>query len=439
MIKVYLKQAWELLKQNKLFSMLYIVGTGLAIAMTMIMVVVYYVKIAPVYPEVNRLNTLYLTSCKMESGPEGNKTQYQWAVSYKALQDWFYPTKNALYVSAQLHDMAFSNSYIQPANLSGDFPVKVKLTDPNFFRIYQFRFLEGNPFTASDLASGICTAVITDELSRRLFGTVEGVVGRSFQLDYTDYRVCGVVRSGSYLMLRSYSHVYLPYSVASGYQEPKYGMEYMGAFNVTFQVKDSKQGDALRAELKEIARKENLMHPDEWKVDFWEQPVPHLLSVFQSYSSEEFDVWATVRYFLLVLLVLLLVPSLNLSGMIGSRMESRLAEMGVRKSFGAGRGELLGQVMWENLLLTLLGGVLGLLLAWLALYVSREWVFTVFDGWSSVIPDGVDVKVSGEMLFAPLVFAAALLLCVVLNILSALIPAWHSLRRPIVNSLNEKR
>lgn len=49
MIKVYLKQAWELLKQNKLFSMLYIVGTGLAIAMTMIMAVVYYVKIAPVY------------------------------------------------------------------------------------------------------------------------------------------------------------------------------------------------------------------------------------------------------------------------------------------------------------------------------------------------------------------------------------------------------
>ncbi len=31
MIKVYWKQAWELLKQNKLFSMLYIVGTGLAI------------------------------------------------------------------------------------------------------------------------------------------------------------------------------------------------------------------------------------------------------------------------------------------------------------------------------------------------------------------------------------------------------------------------
>jgi len=95
--------------------------------------------------------------------------------------------------------------------------------------------------------------------------------------------------------------------------------------------------------------------------------------------------------------------------------------------------------MWENLLLTLLGGILGLLLAWLALYVCREWVFTVFDRWPDSVPEGVDVRVSGEMLFAPTVFAAALLLCVILNLLSALIPAWNSLRKPIVNSLNEKR
>lgn len=171
----------------------------------------------------------------------------------------------------------------------------------------------------------------------------------------------------------------------------------------------------------------------------WEQPTSHLLSVFQGYASQDFDTWVTVRHFLLVLLVLLLVPALNLSGMIASRMESRLSEMGVRKSFGAGRGKLLSQVMWENLLLTLLGGLLGLAIAWLALYVCREWVFTVFDDWPRAVPEGVDVWVSGEMLFAPAVFLSALLLCVMLNLLSALIPAWHSLRKPIVYSLNEKR
>ena len=54
----------------------------------------------------------------------------------------------------------------------------------------------------------------------------------------------------------------------------------------------------------------------------------------------------------------------------------------------------------------------------------REWIFTVFDSWPNMVPEGVEVRVSGEMLFAPLVFLAALALCVVLNLLSALIPAW---------------
>lgn len=439
MIRTYLKQAWELLKQNPLFSSLYVVGTGLAIAMTMIMAVVYYVKIAPVYPEVNRMNTLYLTNSRFQKGEGDHKSTFQWSFSLKAVQEWFYPVKNATVVSASLQNDMTENSYIQPSDRSGDFQVSLKLTDPNFFRIYSFRFLEGQAFTASDLESGIATAVITEELSRRLFGTAEGVVGRSFSLNYADYRVCGVVRGASYLTSKSYAQVYMPYSVAKGYQEPKYDMPYLGAYGVTFMVEDDAQAKALHTEIDEVLRKVNLIHKDEWTVSIWDQPTSHLLSVFKHSVSQEFDTWATVRHFLLVLLVLLLVPALNLSGMIASRMESRLTEMGVRKSFGAGRSNLLSQVMWENLLLTLLGGLLGLLLAWMGLYLCREWVFSVFESWPTALPEGVDVRVSGEMLFAPLVFLAALLLCVALNMLSALLPAWHSLRKPIIYSLNEKR
>ena len=63
--KLYLKQAWELLKQNRLFSTLYIVGTALAIAMTMMMAVIYYVRLAPVYPEERRATTLYMGGLKL--------------------------------------------------------------------------------------------------------------------------------------------------------------------------------------------------------------------------------------------------------------------------------------------------------------------------------------------------------------------------------------
>ena len=439
MLKTYFKQALALFRQNRLFSTLYIAGTGLAIAMTVIVAVVYYVKLAPVYPEVNRGNTLYLANASFHSDKE--RMTYQSGLSFQALQEWMYPLKNVVEVSA-IVDYGMDNStYIQPADLSGDFNVAVKLVDPAFFRIYSFRFLEGNPFTDSDLESSIHTAVISDDLARRLFGTTKDVVGRSFSLDYVNYRVCGVVRGASYLTTKSYAQVYLPYSVDEDYKEPDTDQfPYCGKYSVTFLVKDEAQADALRAEIADLTRRLNLQYKDQWHLELWKQPTSHWLSVFQSYPSDaSFNPWKTAGYLIVVVLVLLLVPALNLSGLIASRMESRLPEMGVRKSFGAGRNILLSQVMWENFFLTLAGGLLGLVLAWIVVYLGREWIFTLLDQWSEAVPQGVDAYVSGEMLFAPAVFVIAFLLCLALNLLSALLPAWMSLRKPIVYSLYEKR
>ena len=437
-LKTYFKQAWALLRQNPLFSTLYIVGTGLAIGMTMIVAMIYYVKLAPVYPEENRGRTLYLENAKFTDGEQTS----QWALSYSALQDWALHFENAEVISAEYSSWGLSESaYIQPADRSGDFHPQIKLVDPNFFRIYAFRFLEGSPFTEADLQSGIRTAVISNDLARRLFGKVEGVVGQSFSLNYVHYRVCGVVQGGSYLTPRSYAQVYLPYTLARNYRRSQSPDQfpYIGSYKLTFLVKDDAQARALQAEVKDVTRRLNLEHEGQWEMDLWEQPRTHALSAFQDYPSQDFSFWVKVRYFGLLLLVLLLVPALNLMGMISSRMESRLAEMGVRKSFGADRSRLLGQVMWENLLLTLLGGLLGLIVAWLFIYVGREWIFTLLDDFPEAIPQGANAYVSGEMLFAPAVFGCALLLCVVLNMLSALLPAWLSLRKPIVNSLYERR
>ena len=437
-LKTYFKQAWALLRQNPLFSTLYIVGTGLAIGMTMIVAMIYYVKLAPVYPEENRGRTLYLENAKFTDGEQTS----QWALSYSALQDWALHFENAEVISAEYSSWGLSESaYIQPADRSGDFHPQIKLVDPNFFRIYAFRFLEGSPFTEADLQSGIRTAVISNDLARRLFGKVEGVVGQSFSLNYVHYRVCGVVQGGSYLTPRSYAQVYLPYTLARNYRRSQSPDQfpYIGSYKLTFLLKDDAQARALQAEVKDVTRRLNLEHEGQWEMDLWEQPRTHALSAFQDYPSQDFSFWVKVRYFGLLLLVLLLVPALNLMGMISSRMESRLAEMGVRKSFGADRSRLLGQVMWENLLLTLLGGLLGLIVAWLFIYVGREWIFTLLDDFPEAIPQGANAYVSGEMLFAPAVFGCALLLCVVLNMLSALLPAWLSLRKPIVNSLYERR
>ena len=151
---IYFKQAWQLLKQNKLFSGLYIAGTGLAIAMVMVVAVVYYVKIAPIYPETERMRTYYLEQVRVKNDAPDGKGMLQWSASYTALQEWFYPLKNVEVVSA-VFEGRDESAFVQPADLSGDFPVAVKYTDPAFFRIYSFRFLEGKSFAQADLESGI--------------------------------------------------------------------------------------------------------------------------------------------------------------------------------------------------------------------------------------------------------------------------------------------
>ena len=57
MYKQYFKQAWNLMKQNRFFSTVYIIGTGLAISMVMVMAVVYHIRTANIAPEVNRDRT----------------------------------------------------------------------------------------------------------------------------------------------------------------------------------------------------------------------------------------------------------------------------------------------------------------------------------------------------------------------------------------------
>ena len=85
-VRVYLKQAWNLMKQNPLFSTLYIVGTGISIVMTMVIAIVYYVRLAPVYPETNRMRTLVVKSAKMTNDESTHSSN----ISYAMLKDWFY-------------------------------------------------------------------------------------------------------------------------------------------------------------------------------------------------------------------------------------------------------------------------------------------------------------------------------------------------------------
>ena len=190
----------------------------------------------------------------------------------------------------------------------------------------------------------------------------------------------------------------------------------------------------LKKELAEIARKRSVSDK-EYDYSIIGTLLPHA----QMKMSEDgvAHSWSSIFKSLFPkVFVLLLVPALNLSGLVAARMRRRVAEMGVRKAFGAKRRTLLTQVITENLVLTLCGGFVGLVITWLLLYVFRSWLFFAVGNTAFTLPEPT---VDGEMLFSPLIFVIGLLVCIVLNLMAALIPAWLSLRNPIVESMNEKK
>ena len=66
MYKQYFKQAWNLMRQNRFYSGVYIIGTGLAISMVMVIAIVYHIRTADITPEVHRGKYLYIDQMKYE-------------------------------------------------------------------------------------------------------------------------------------------------------------------------------------------------------------------------------------------------------------------------------------------------------------------------------------------------------------------------------------
>ena len=433
MIKYYWKQAWELLKQHKLFSVLYITGAGLAIAMTMVVFVAHYIRVAPVYPETNRAETWVLKSVTVQRVK--TRGSGSWQSSHQLVRDWWYPMQEAEQVSAVYNSWELDD-YIQRENLGSELNVKVKYTDPAFFRIFQFSFLAGKPFSQADFESGIMNAVVGEDLARRLFGTTE-VVGKTFSLNYTDCRIVGVVKDASFLTRDSFAQLYLPYTTVAGYdKDSKSDAGMLGPYTVYFKVKDDAMGAALEAAMHEMVRKYNTSQEENKLV--LSGPDVYWKSVYRR-GNVPLDWWELIRLWGGLVLIFLLVPALNLCAMISTRMENRLPVMGSCKAFGSDGRRLLRKILIENLLLTFLGGLLGLCWVWTILIAGRNWVFTLFERSGNSAPVGVDTLVSFDMLFSPWICCAGFIVCLLLNLFSALWPAWKALGKDIVYSLNQKK
>jgi putative ABC transport system permease protein len=128
---------------------------------------------------------------------------------------------------------------------------------------------------------------------------------------------------------------------------------------------------------------------------------------------------------------LLLIACVNVSNLVLAKAGTRTREIAVRSALGAGRWRIFRQMLTESMVLALFGGIFGLLLGFWGLNGLKLIAPALTPDTGGSIP-GFD-----EISLNPLVLGFAVLVSLVSGVLFGLVPAWHSCRFQIINTLKQ--
>ena len=409
-----------MLKQNKFMSIIAILGTALAIMMIMTIIVSEEVKNVNVAPEVNRYRTYYIDGSIESDTTQRRHNSRSGSINYSIIHECLEELKTPQLVAIYTTFGVPYNATVDATGKKETFSIIPKKTDAAYWQLFSFSFLKGRAYTKEEFDSGMPYAVISESQARKMFKS-EDVLGKTFELDKKEYRVIGVVKDVSPVFRQTNGSMWIPYTSVDGYEKNSY--------IVALLAKNTRDFSAIWAEVRDSEKK--------FAMDNMPQtlslrgPYNHRAFVtgLKGYRQEEVDENLKVNYRkrVVILAILLLVPALNLSGISLSRIKKRTTEIGVRKAFGAKKYVILMQVLYENFITSLIGGVLGLVLSYIVVNLMRKWLLGIHD--DSVIPI--------QTLVSPTTFVAVFLVCLIINLLSAGLPAYRASRVSIVNSINQ--
>ena len=465
-------------RQAPVFSTVYILGAALSVASVMLVAIFLHVKTSNIYPEYSRDKLLYLDRMQIRFTPDSEIGELDWTSCFsKRMINIMRDTLEKYSDFAIIHGgHNFTSLYVDDRRYDD---IMYRHADNGIFSVYDYQFIDGKPYTKEDIEARNNKAVISDRLARKIFGTDQGIVGRELNLDSQQnsyggrilhYRknpvICGVFKEGSRLLPQSFSEIWI--ATIPDDNGVNSSVNLLGTCSLILRPKDGVSPSTLReiirtfinkynaseplaATVPHVIREENgrvleatyvqtNIPPEDYTINLGSYPrsSAHIAFASKSFNiNEKFDIAGVTKLYGILILMLLLIPALNLSSLISGNMDSKMSEMGIRKAFGASNGTLLRQVLNENLWLTGCGALLGLVLSWLGVLAWKDWLFAgnLADN-ETLIPR--EVFLDPAMLFAPKVFIVATAVCVLLNTLSSLIPAWWALRRPAIDAIKIK-
>jgi putative ABC transport system permease protein len=401
----YLKMTLKVLNRRKFFTFISLFGISVTLMILIVITAFFENVIGAQTPEEDLERMSFVSFVKVI----GENSVMQTPPNYYTLQNYVKTLQTPEKVST-ISLFKTVNSYVNNQKLE----LHRKYTDGEFWEIMKFKFIEGRPFTAKENTEGQFLAVINKETKRQYFGDVEAI-GKTIEIDRVKYRVVGIVENVSPTRFVSYADVWVPITTSKDdIQNPKAGGYHIGIILAKSKRDIPKIQEEFQMKLA-LAEK-----PDDAKeVYCYAESIPENLTrqMLGGSANNKYSKVKTVAYILIFLFMLL--PAVNLVNINISRIMERSSEIGIRKAFGASKTTLLGQFIFENTLLCLLGGILGLAMSAIILKIINL---------STIIPyANFAININ--------VFFYGLLLSLIFGILSGVYPAFKMSKLQAVQAL----
>jgi len=395
-----------------LFSTVVIITCALGIgANTAVFSVINAVMLRPLaYQQPGRL--VALCTYDQKTGPENGFGQS--SVSYPDFADW--RAQNQVFDRVAV----YTNQSLTLTDSQEAIQVQGQAVSAELFNLLGVRPTIGRAFLAKEDEPGSRVVVLSHDLWQRRFGADPAILGKSVALDREQYLVIGVMPRGFSFPVRN-TPVEL-WTTVAGMRESTDGGQPMteqrgnNYLSCIARLKDGVSLGQAQANIDTISAALQKQYPDS-NTNVAVKVVPLVDSLIGQARSALFMLCAMA-------VCVLLVACLNLANLLLARSLSRRKEISIRAALGAGRWQIIKQLLSESLILAAMGGLAGLVLAVWGLEAFKRFLPTTLPRIDQLSLDYRVLAFTGlGSLFVGLV--------------SGLLPAWRVSAPGLVGSLNE--